>query len=644
MNLAKNQKIAWVDLLCISTIFHVIANYKNIEILFYLNTTKTLSFFIKLISNLTGITIKQITDVVESTERIGKTSLYELIQIRLDQYLFDWVEGNEVKFFFDNLHYNNNFNIRKYKEHLRENAFYYLYKPVQIQILSEKYGNAKEDLFFLKKNAFHRLHRSLLNFKNVKHYRSISFSGWLIEKRSNYYFDKIVNPLYYSSSLYIFLRFFGLWFFSSIVGIVIKPMKMKERSIGVELVQSKVCLDEINDLYWLDAINDNNKNVIGISFVDYDRHSMKVLNKLGINYFRISDHILKTPKIVFNNYTFTTPGKDFFQKTINLVIGAIPLLWGADIGKWLDIQSRYFSVRTTYWMNIYRSFNIYLLWSMLDIDSEKNIKSQAIESIGGLFIGSHWSNYPLYSVLNQKCYDVFFAWSKHFVKHNIVSDKIFITGYPSDHYFSKQSKMMQVRSKDYKDLFVISFHDNIVSNDLAYSMKMQIDIHSMFIELIKKYKHLKVILKPKRIASFQELTNNFPELEREINNGRIEVFLGESNTTKQPPAKIGALSDLAIGLGISTAIAECSFSGTIGFHVDLTRFQNNEFAEDSNNKFVYRNIKDLKIAIENQISGTGFNVGECQDFHKKLDPFQDGKAYFRAGQKINDLFESVNNA
>ena len=103
------------------------------------------------------------------------------------------------------------------------------------------------------------------------------------------------------------------------------------------------------------------------------------------------------------------------------------------------------------------------------------------------------------------------------------------------------------------------------------------------------------------------------------------------------------MSDLVVGLGISTAAAECCFSGTVSFHVDFTKFHHNTFANKCDGKFLYRNINDLRLAIENQINGIGFSVEECQEYHKILDPFQDGMSYRRTGKKIKELLESITN-
>ena len=53
---------------------------------------------------------------------------------------------------------------------------------------------------------------------------------------------------------------------------------------------------------------------------------------------------------------------------------------------------------------------------MYDVDQDKLVKAQALELCKGLYLGSHWSNYPMPSGFNRaKFYDIYFVWSKHFV-------------------------------------------------------------------------------------------------------------------------------------------------------------------------------------------------------------------------------------
>jgi len=633
--------ILWVDMLCFSSLSEVIIKSRKVDKIFFINTSYLFSPFILSISFLLKKPIMQVRDVVGSTERIKDKSLYELIQHRLSVFIRNYTNKCASNSLEGDFHINN-FNIDKFDKHIEELLYFHLYKVVEIKVLSELINALGHNQFLLRKSVFTDMNNAIIKLDSIAYYRLFSFNGLFVRSREDYFYDSYTNNYYYASKFYFLIKFFIIWFFTCILSLFLKSNHRDRKSIGVEFVQSRIKFDDINDTYWLEYEGINSEDVVGISFVNYDFSSIANLEKKGIQCFTPSDLILKKA-CFFSGCSIVGAKKDYLTKTVKSVLGIIPFLLKNENDSWLEVQRRIFFSRTLYWQNIYQSLGISLLWSMLDVDPEKNIKSQAIESLGGKFIGSHWSNFPNYRVDNQKCYDVFFAWSDHFANHNAIGGNLFISGYPSDHYFEKIRFLADRDKKKYGNNFVISFHDNIVFNDIMYSMQMQIDIHLMLIEILKKYHNVTILLKPKRINTFKKLSIMIPDLKKWIKNDRIEVFLGDSNLSKVPPAQVGMMSDLVVGLGISTAAAECCFSGTVSFHVDFTKFHHNTFANKCDGKFLYRNINDLRLAIENQINGIGFSVEECQEYHKILDPFQDGMSYRRTGKKIKELLESITN-
>ena len=128
-----------------------------------------------------------------------------------------------------------------------------------------------------------------------------------------------------------------------------------------------------------------------------------------------------------------------------------------------------------------------------------------------------------------------------------------------------------------------------------------------------------------------------PEINEYIDQGRIEVFYGETDRSKYVPAIIGMASDLVIGLGISTAAAESCFAGAVSFHVDLTGFYLNDFANKGADKVVFRSMSKLEDAVKLQIDGGWLTIRECKKYHQSLDPFQDGKCWYRTGSVVEEL-------
>ena len=73
--------------------------------------------------------------------------------------------------------------------------------------------------------------------------------------------------------------------------------------------------------------------------------------------------------------------------------------------------------------------NISVYFSMFDVDQDKLVKAQGLELNDALFIQSHWSNFPTFKKLNQKCCDILFTWSLTLLKiiFPIIHSKKFIS-------------------------------------------------------------------------------------------------------------------------------------------------------------------------------------------------------------------------
>ena len=135
-----------------------------------------------------------------------------------------------------------------------------------------------------------------------------------------------------------------------------------------------------------------------------------------------------------------------------------------------------------------------------------------------------------------------------------------------------------------------------------------------------------------------------PELNEWEKSGRVRVFFGDTKRTKAVPVLVGMASDLVIGVGISSAAAECYFAGTLAYHADLTGRPSNEFGARGLGKVVFRDIKTLRIEIEDCIeNGTQEKYEACRDIYRMLDPFMDGQAYQRVGFILRTLQKQLEN-
>lgn len=622
------MRIIWIDLLCFSSASKAVWLCYNqpIDRIHYINMHGYFRPFLGVISRIINKPIVQVLDIVESEQENEGRSLYETIQVRLTEALNSWADSEEVAGKIKPFIERTGFNAAKFKEHLKENAYYLLYRPIEMLVLAGQQAHIEGSVFILKATPMKKLIRQMFGKARVLFYAPLFLSPELIDRREDYYYDKHVNAKYYGGMIRPSGKILRSWLTTSFKALFSRRAKARQAAnIGVELIQGRVKLDDINDLYWLKDSGIDHKTIYGIAYEDYDANSLKALARLNIHVGR--------PVV----------GRAYFLKTIRAMIGLARSAFSASSSSWLRYEQSRYLLRVRYWESFYRRFGIRLLWSMFDIDPEKLCKAQAIELVAGLYLGSHWSNFPMSRSDNQKCYDVLFTWGKHFIEGRICRPPFMaaiVAGYPSDHYFKQRKHLSAGLRREHEGRFIVSFQDNMIANDLPYSKGMQVALHNMLISLLKRNRELVLLLKPKRRHVYGRVSAQLPELNRLRTQGRVRVYFGETARSKAVPAEIGMASDLVIGLGISTTAAECCFAGTVSFHADLTGFRGNAFGSAGLNKVVFRDIERLKEAVQAQIDGKGMTVEECRKYHERLDPFQDGLAYKRTGFVIKKLQEA----
>jgi len=646
------MKILWVDVLSFGSASKVITGIsKDVDKIYYLNINKLFKPFVNFMSKVLNRPVIQFSNFSEADCKIDGVSIIQIIQDNisksLDMLFDDEVSENRIKLFINRT----GFSITKYREYINESSYYLLYRSVQMKVISKKIGS-EEDEFIVMSSPLKNTIKNILGSNNVTFYSFFTTSPFIVDRRKGYHYDDRILS-HHGSRFLISFKIIVKWLFSclSLIAFSFRVAKgdsgnsnKGNSNIGVELIQSRVKLKEVNDIYWLKGSNIDYRKIRAISFEDYDEKSLATLRKINIRPIKI----VKSPYDLFkyNNkgYDFVLADKKYFLETWVEVLRLFTCVFSNNLDSWLKMQSIVYYLRTKFWLSIYQKLGVKMLWSMYDNDFEKSVKAQAIELIEGLYLGSHWSNFAIYNASKNKCYDVLFTWGEHFVTNNFSKYPymaVFKVGYPSDHYFLDYKESAAELRNSFADKFVISFHDNIYGNDIAYSIGMLVSIHNMLINILKNYDNVVLLLKPKRKYSFDKILIKLPILQEFILSNRVKVFYGETARSKAVPAEIGMASDLVIGLGISTPAAECCFAGTVSFHADLTGIVNNDFSNNALGKVVFRDVADLELAIANQISGKGITIEECRELHRCLDPFQDGQAYFRVGSVLKQMQQNL---
>ncbi len=302
INTKKNKpKKLWIDLLCFSSFFRVFININKNKInsVYFLNTSLIFSPFISFFSKILGVPIFQIKTIELADNRIGDINLYESVQRRIRILMEDFSIGRK------------GFNIpssnkKLYKEHVKLLVAMYLYKPVELLVLSEKFNKEGEN-FFILKSTFIDNFIDKTTYKECKIDRFSLFIALdrFILKRRFYVYDNSLNSTYYGSGIYTRLKEVFEWISGLIwLSFSLSTCKAPASNIAVDFFQPQVRKNKYNDLYWLPGSGIKGENIFVFCYSDYDLDSHKILDELKVRRvmtFNVMLKLLLMNKIQFSS-------------------------------------------------------------------------------------------------------------------------------------------------------------------------------------------------------------------------------------------------------------------------------------------------------------------------------------------------------
>jgi hypothetical protein len=633
----------YIDLLCWSSAFKAVIYSRRVRPgkIYYFNISRFFVPFASFLEKTLKVPVIQVKGIVEGQEKLDGISLYETIQMRLEDLINAWITDEPMAKANAEFAASNGLNPDKFAAHLKEAAYPHLFRPVEMSVVSEHVSGKDGAVFIIRQTPFADL--LCRCFDAIVFYRTVFAHAVAIENRTDYFFDKHLNGDYFNGCFKMVGKFLRQWLGDLICSMLFRSTRGEknptEVKIGVELTQNRVRLDEINDISWIEGAWIEADQICGLEMETFDEESIKVLNERKIPRYRVGKFSLGSPPD--DRVKTIHVALRYSVSSMMMAFGLLKCLVIWNESTWLRFQATRYVYRSLFWMSIYEQIGIKVLWTMYDFDPDKLAKGQAVEWLGGFYTGGHWSNFPMYRVDCQKCFDVLFTWGEHFLKNNFNRFSfmaIFFTGYPCDYYFKMHKERAQAIRQRHEQKFIISYQDNIMANDLPYSKIMQIDIHRILISILNKFENVVVLLKPKRKFLLDEMITELPELAQMIEQGRVEIFLGDTARTKAVSAQIGMASDLVIGLGISTAAAESFFAGTVAFHADFTDFGRNEFANRGEGVIVFKDVFTLENAVIERIKKINkWKYADYKGYYMSLDPFMDGSSNKRMGFLIKRM-------
>ena len=661
-----------LDILCFESFFNSSIGSKSQTEIFYLHES-SLFFFIKNIyAKYLGTKFIKLGNLSYSENILGNSTIYETIQEETKRDIFSFLGSQRFKKSLSNYKNEESLNDQKLNYFLVTQIYPFFYRAREIISLIE-FEKINPDILLLKKP-----HLESLTIKNtnipIRNYKIIFSNHFRISMREDSLYDGFIYRKYNSSKTSLIIKEFlkKVVIFSNYF--VFKDSATEnsdssKKSIGVELLQSRINLSETNDLFFIDTSIIDDKQ---ICLIEYDEKpsigkfflsNMNKRNEPKLKYGKKSYDVISNRKFsrlkilniinLLNQKYVGEVNSSYRIKNLAILIGPSHLFsyllsiigvllfhWKED--KYLKLLLMQYHFDSTVFSKIFNEANLKILWTMYDGGEDTLIKSQAIEISGGYFCGSHWSHYPITCIDNQKCYDVLFTWSDHFSKmlnEYYQSKKTYIVGYPSTDYLEKYIDEARRIREMHSGNFLITFNDNTYFNDGPVSEESYYSFYNLALEVLEKFDQTVIYLKPKRSNHFKRYIKNNRRLGKYIDEGRLNLLISDHSRSKVPPAFPALFSDLVIGLGLSTTTMESTISGALSFNIiNEMVFKHNEFYKKGLNKIVFNNKETAIKAIDKVIAHKdNDDYLESLEHYKILDSFLDQNAKTRISKALLEI-------
>lgn len=419
--------------------------------------------------------------------------------------------------------------------------------------------------------------------------------------------------------------------------------------IGIHFCEG-VDLNRRNEIFWLPESNISPESIVyyfdksSFLVTPVTRKILDQIKTMGMNIvFLRRNPMLRlksvwAPRIRLGRLVAALGGKDT----------SVPAIFSLD--RWVYRTAKDLLSNYAYWRAFYTEFNI-----KIDIDTEEmgelNVcKAITLDVLGGVLASYQRSEMSGTKGMLLGLYPqhVFFTWNKRGISSLADNDNrnycCVISGYCYDYIFKenlREGSEMRKMLNGSKTNFAVVFYDNIFGSHSHFSRKMMETMYERLLQWLFQDKDIVLILKPKKMWF---LRKNLPEIYKLINiaqgTGRCIVL----DLQACFPSNIASACDIAVGVGISSALLEAVLTGTRGVMCDLSQHRSSLFYSIGHNRIVFDSVDLLMESLKKYKADADGrhenNLGNFSPWLDLLDPFRDGNAHKRIGGYLSDLLSA----
>ena len=270
----------------------------------------------------------------------------------------------------------------------------------------------------------------------------------------------------------------------------------------------------------------------------------------------------------------------------------------------------------------------------------------AAERAGALDIGYQWSasEFTLAARGRVVSSHVFFSWGSLFAgqmrSNGMVPDTSLLAGsifgYLAKARSSEADRVRQELLRNGCDYIVCVF-DSGFNRDIYQTPKMMAEFYETIVTWVLGQPGVCLLVKPKA-SVYTELAGAGSLLEQAVAAGSCVV--GDPG---QSSFEAAMSADIAIGIGINTAVFDAAVAGVPAVHFDLPGMAKGyEGLEAAKDEFVFGDAARLFQAVEAHRDSDGNTaLGDHREWLDSVDPFRDGEAAQRIGAYLRWYMESI---
>lgn len=306
-----------------------------------------------------------------------------------------------------------------------------------------------------------------------------------------------------------------------------------------------------------------------------------------------------------------------------------------------------FEVQRELYVSLYRRFNVKLLQQHQEASYAQEAQKQAIETVGGIMIGLHWSHYVTYG---QPVYvttqHVMFVWGEaHRNGLNIQGNTcsyILPCGLWLGNPAIDKPRFQPIE----ENRFVIAIFDSSAAPEFSQTQPDLSIFYMTVLDILEENKSFSGIIKSKKYDTVTDLkilpegnriADRMLSLERE---GRL--WMADRNLYSA--LDVAAMADLSVCFSMNSAGIIAGLMGYRAIHWDCIGLYEYPIYKDKNQKLFFPTMEETKSMLLKAVTDT--SIGDFSKWRKNINYFDDDKGMERICRFIDiymDLGANVAN-